>query len=110
MEYFDFTLGQISEKILLMKNNQDDRFKFIRWFISCHLLREIVECIEFLHERNPPIIHRDIKPGNILVSSKVIKGRFVKLADFGIARMHYTGEYTRNIGTDGYMAPEIKVC
>lgn len=49
------------------------------------------------------IIHRDIKPQNILVS----ENRTYKLADFGIAKVsEKTGSGTM-AGTNGYIAPEV---
>ena len=54
------------------------------------------------------VIHRDVKPQNILVSGNGL----VKLADFGIGKMQREGQYqaTRTssfIGTHSYMAPEL---
>lgn len=54
------------------------------------------------------VIHRDVKPQNILVSANGL----VKLADFGIGKMQREGQYqaTRTssfIGTHSYMAPEL---
>ena len=44
---------------------------------------EIIKGLIYLHEREPrPIIHRDIKPGNLLMK----KSGEVKIADFGISR------------------------
>ncbi|CAG2168293.1 unnamed protein product [Oppiella nova] len=37
------------------------------YFISCEIFREILECVQYLHELNPQIIHRDLKPDNILI-------------------------------------------
>jgi serine/threonine-protein kinase len=52
-----------------------------------------------------PVIHRDVSPGNVLVSSH---GE-VKLSDFGVARVAGVSEKTPSgtlLGTYGYMAPE----
>ena len=51
------------------------------------------------------IMHRDIKPGNILVSQS---GLF-KLTDFGVARKSLKSQFAYTmIGTSRYMAPEVK--
>jgi serine/threonine-protein kinase len=52
-----------------------------------------------------PVIHRDVSPGNVLIPWD----GFVKLADFGIAKLTGSSGDTRNgiiKGTYGYMAPE----
>ena len=60
----------------------------------------ILSGLEFLHQRR--IIHRDIKPQNIL-----IQGGTPRLADFGISRaMQTTAISSTIIGTDAYMSPE----
>jgi serine/threonine-protein kinase len=64
---------------------------------------EICRALRHAHDRG--IIHRDIKPGNLLM---VADGR-VKLSDFGIARLFgYTGLTSPGnvLGTAEYMAPE----
>ncbi|XP_063934770.1 cyclin-dependent kinase 7-like [Zophobas morio] len=59
--------------------------------------------LEYLHSRW--ILHRDLKPDNLLVSSKGI----LKLADFGLARVFGTleGHYSPNVVTRWYRAPEL---
>jgi len=60
----------------------------------------ILNGLEFLHNRK--IIHRDIKPQNIL-----LQGDTPRLADFGISRaMQTTSISSKLVGTDAYMSPE----
>lgn len=65
---------------------------------------QIAEGLRYLHRHEPPIIHRDVKPANLLVDDKG-ELRFV---DFGIARTFTAGktEDTVQLGTVGFAAPE----
>ena len=60
--------------------------------------------LDYLHRRQPPIIFRDLKPGNIMIASDGT----IKLIDFGIARLFTPGKQrdTVSLGTKGYAAPE----
>jgi serine/threonine protein kinase len=65
---------------------------------------ELADMFDYLHGQNPPIIFRDLKPGNVMVQAD---GK-LKLIDFGIARFFKPGQRsdTVNLGTPGYAAPE----
>lgn len=66
--------------------------------------KQLCDVIGYLHTQNPPIIFRDLKPGNIMVGGD---GR-VKLIDFGIVRFFKAGKAkdTMLLGTPGYAPPE----
>ena len=68
------------------------------------VLAQLAEGLAFLHARG--VIHRDVKPSNVLVANGT-----VKLLDFGLAldRQRIQGERAREdrlVGTPAYMAPE----
>lgn len=63
--------------------------------------RQILQGLGFLHEHN--IVHRDVKPKNILVDHRGV----LKLTDFGLSRhIDSMRDRTRAAGTPVYMAPE----
>jgi serine/threonine protein kinase len=71
---------------------------------TTRIVLSICDIIEYLHSFNPPIIYRDLKPSNIMITPK---GRVV-LIDFGISRVYKQGEDKDTIcmGSKGYAAPE----
>jgi serine/threonine protein kinase len=66
----------------------------------------VCRALEYAHKQVPPVIHRDIKPGNVMICPDGA----VLVVDFGIARL---GESTISqskgllIGTFGYMSPQL---
>lgn len=70
------------------------------------IIRPIIDAIRYCHSLN--IIHRDIKPDNLLYSSRDRDARIVKVADFGLARFISSQSLaTTCCGTPCYVAPEI---
>ncbi len=71
---------------------------------ALNIIQQLCNVLLFLHSQNPPVVFRDLKPANVMITPQ---GE-VKLIDFGIARFFKTGQAqdTMNLGTPGYAAPE----
>lgn len=95
MEYVD---GETLEAIAQHSGRRMPEATVITWAL------QLCDVLAYLHSRNPPVIFRDIKPSNIMLTPD---GR-IKLIDFGIARFFKPGQTrdTRNMGTPGFAAPE----
>jgi serine/threonine protein kinase len=108
MELCPMTMKEVIEKLnqeLIRK--EDEIMTPLGYYISSELFIEILECVDFLHKRNPPVIHRDLKPTNVFITHG-LNGRFVKLGDFGLATTHFNEQkHTEGSGTPKYMAPEV---
>ncbi len=66
--------------------------------------KQLCDVLVYLHNETPPIIHRDIKPQNIIID----KNKKVRLIDFGISRMfdETAQKDTTALGTQHFAAPE----
>ena len=69
------------------------------------IIKDVISAVYFLHHMQPKIIHRDIKPQNVLLTKELI----AKLTDFGWSNYYRQGEFKRltMCGTLSYLAPEI---
>ena len=64
-------------------------------------LEQAAEALEHLHTHDPPVVHGDVKPANLILTSS---GRIV-LVDFGLSST--PTDDLRRAGTAGYVAPEV---
>ena len=67
-----------------------------RFYIAC-----ILTGLEYLHVHR--VIHRDIKPENLVMDER----GYIRITDFGIARVLSGDNSDDTSGTPGYMAPEV---
>src|SRR5205823_3120379 len=69
------------------------------------ILAPVIDALAYLHHQNPPIIHRDVKPANIIVPTDV---DHTVLVDFGIAKEYDPDSTTTAVRrcSPGYGAPE----
>ncbi len=63
---------------------------------------QVLDTLEYLHNLEPPVIYRDLKPSNVML----MPSGLVKLIDFGIARLFQPLSNATMIGTQGYAPPE----
>jgi tetratricopeptide (TPR) repeat protein len=94
----EFVPGRSLEKILEDSKAPLDEDQVITWMM------QVCEALSYIHSRTPPIILRDLKPGNVMVTPD---GN-VQLIDFGIARKFDPNKRTNteNLGTISYASPE----
>jgi serine/threonine protein kinase len=109
IEHFeeDGALYLVMEKVegesLAALRNRRDRQRTLDIAEVTRMLEDIGDALRYLHGRAPFIVHRDIKPGNVI---RRLDGSYA-LVDFGAVRdrLRPAGGSTV-VGTFGYMAPE----
>ena len=84
---------------MLKKSNFREEYNETKIF---NMIRMILEALGYLSSKN--IMHRDLKPDNILVDNK----DKIKIVDFGLATFINVDDYIfKKCGTPGYIAPEV---
>ena len=71
----------------------------------CTFFCQILKGLVFLHSNG--VVHRDIKPDNILMTKNKNGEIVVKIADFSLAEYYHSKRLNTVCGTPGYMAPEM---
>jgi serine/threonine protein kinase len=109
MELCDQTLDGLIDEISKIEFEKYENLFQIKYFISSFLFIEILEGVNYLHKQNPPIIHRDLCPDNILLKLERDGGVVVKIADFGLVTIHKYAEqlHEPDVGHVRYIATEV---
>ena len=96
--YLYFILESVpgGELFSLLRGNGSFPLPQAKFYIA-----HVVTIFEYLHSKN--IIYRDLKPENILIT----KTGYLKLTDFGFAKLLEEGKTYTLCGTPEYLAPEI---
>jgi serine/threonine protein kinase len=99
-QYFvmEFVNGETLEKRLREANAPAFEQDALRWTI------QMARVLRYLHSQQPPIIYRDLKPANVILTPEGA----IKFIDFGVARTYKErkAKDTVAIGTFGYAPPE----
>ncbi|CAI8046041.1 Probable LRR receptor-like serine/threonine-protein kinase RFK1, partial [Geodia barretti] len=80
---------------------------FFSMALKCSILHNVACGLAYLHERSPPVIHRDLSARNLLLDSDMV----AKIADLGVARIiphvRAAATMTKGPGALVYMPPEV---
>lgn len=90
-----FIPGMTLKQLVKCKGQQNEE-QVLDW------ARQICEILTYLHSQNPPIVHRDLSPDNLILTDNGA----IMLIDFGAANELVTKATGTMIGKQCYMAPE----
>jgi serine/threonine protein kinase len=129
LEYFEIDLPKDGKALTLVQSYIEgvslqqmlQQNQYLNEAQAIWVAQSILQLLCYLHDRQPPIIHRDIQPSNILLSTVSQRGSYqqpshpaqtnrqkVHLIDFGSIKSLNTHDYTSFtiVGTSGYIPPE----
>ena len=74
--------------------------------LKAFVLRQVTQALAYLHSQNPPLVHHDLSPNNVLLN---VVSFVTKVSDFGMSRAINPSALSRKSsikGTQAFMAPE----
>ena len=103
--------GQSFLPVLVMERMQEsltsvvEKYPNIPMYVKLSMLLDVSRGLWYLHGHHPPIIHRDLSPNNVLLTSQFV----AKISDLGVAKVIQADSKktkTRAPGTVDFMPPE----
>ncbi|XP_065916222.1 uncharacterized protein [Dysidea avara] len=98
----------IMEKMQHSLRSLVENYNNIPLNVKLSILDEVCLGLRYLHSRNPPIVHRDLTPNNILLGGRLE----AKITDLGVAKVMQTDSkmtMTKIPGTPDFMPPEALI-
>jgi len=92
----EYVKGDNLQQLLKKRGEPFNEKQVVDWGLA------ILDVLNYLHGNKPPVIYRDIKPSNIMLSA--VDG--IKLVDFGIARPYAEHSENTHVVSGGYSPPE----
>ena len=77
----------------------------IAYLAKLSILQDVAQGLRYLHHQNPPVVHRDLSPNNILLTAHLV----AKISDLGVAKavkIDHKCTMTKVPGTVSFMPPE----
>lgn len=107
-----FVMGDMGQYLVMdFIEGEDLRYRMERMGMldeedAVHIGASMCDALTYLHTRKPPILHRDLKPGNV----KIAPDGHIYLVDFGLAKVYQSASQATTTGaramTPGYSPPE----
>ena len=103
--------GQSLLPVLVMERMQESltsvvgKYPNISMYVKLSMLLDVSQGLWYLHAHDPPIVHRDLSPNNVLLTSQFV----AKISDLGVAKVIQADSRktkTRVPGTVDFMPPE----
>ena len=92
----------VMEKMQQSLRNLVERYVIIPWNVKLSILNDVCCGLKYLHGKNPPIVHCDLTPSNILLGGQLE----AKLTDIGIAKLLSSNDRSSMNTILPFMPPE----